>query len=408
MKEVLAKIKPSKEELQTEINFANKLIDHIRMHVPDKCEVVLTGSVAKKTFLKNKKDVDIFILFSIDTPRESLQPIIRSIMDKAFPTLGYQLSYAEHPYVRFHISGRKVDLVPAYKILNASERVSAVDRSILHTKFIMKNLKEKQRDEVLLLKQFLKANSLYGAEIKIKGFSGYLCELLIVHYGSFKKLLQASKDWDRVFIDIKKYHKKKTDAFGDFAVIDPTDKDRNVAAALSAQNISIFRKLARAYLKKPDRKYFFKPPESFEKKISRLGRERKKLLLSLPRPDVVDDILWGQLYKLVKQLEAQLRDYEPRIIADDSRHMVRIAFLLKRDRLPPTMLVEGPPLSMKTHLAKFKKAHKDTVTKKGKIYARVKRPVTKAADAIMEYMRKFSATDSHLACQEELIILEKL
>lgn len=413
MEKVLSKIRPTEEELKSELSFASKLISHIKTIIPKNCEVVLTGSVAKKTFLKNKKDVDIFVLFEKSVPREELQPNIRSIMEKAFPTLGYQLSYAEHPYVRFHISGRRVDLVPAYKISNSKERISAVDRSILHTKYVLKNMLPKQRDEVLLLKQFLKSNELYGAEIKIKGFSGYLCELLVLHYGSFKRILKESQKWPNLVIDLlpfykKNDHKELISKFGSFVVIDPTDRNRNVAAALSDENLLKFKKIAKAYQKEPNEKVFFKEPISFESKISRLSKGKKKLLVSLPRPDVVDDILWGQLYKLIGQLEIALKEFGPKIIADDSRHMVRLAILLTKDKLSKKTIVKGPPVEMKDHANKFKKSHKITYEKKGELFAEVQRPITSADEAIIHFMRKFSKTDSHLACQEELIIIEKI
>jgi len=49
------------------------------------------------------------------------------------------LKYAEHPYTRIHLNdvGINVDLVPAYKIANAEELGTTVDRSPLHTEFLM-------------------------------------------------------------------------------------------------------------------------------------------------------------------------------------------------------------------------------------------------------------------------------
>jgi len=102
-----------------------------------------------------------------------------------------------------------------------------------------------------------------------------------------------------------------------------------------------------------------------------------------------------------------MSEFQPKIIADDSRHVVRIAIILKKDRLPAKMLLEGPPVSMKKHAAQFKKAHKKTKVKNRKLYAEVKRPVTKAGDAIRQFFRKFSSTDSHLAYPEEILIVEK-
>jgi tRNA nucleotidyltransferase (CCA-adding enzyme) len=418
---VLPAIRPSAAELSQEIGFAQMLVAHISDNAPRGCQVVLTGSVAKRTFLRDKRDIDIFVLFARSVPREALEPYIKDIMAASFPGLGYQLSYAEHPYSRFHFEGRRIDLVPAYRITKAAERVSAVDRSVLHTAFVNSSLKRKQVDGVLLLKQFLRSNGIYGAEIKIEGFSGYLCELLTIKYGGFPALLKAAAKWKPaapagIFIDIKKYY-KPSDAKGavkrfgsQFVVIDPTDKNRNVAAAVSESNLRLFISLCKGFLKKPAEAFFFRKPITFDERAKRASKGKKLILLSMPRPDIVDDILWGQLHKMAGQLRGHLKEFEPKdIIEDDSRHLVRLAIILGRDALPKTMLVAGPPIEMKKHVEQFKKSHRKGkfIVKKKKIYAEVKRPIIKAEDAIHAFFRGFATTRSHLAYPEEMLVLER-
>ncbi|MFH0737776.1 MAG: CCA tRNA nucleotidyltransferase [Candidatus Micrarchaeota archaeon] len=423
MKTVLSRavcaITPTESELSAELRFAELLRSHIQANAPQRCSVVVTGSIAKRTFLRDKRDVDIFMLFDRSVPRDGLEPAVKELMRVAFPGLGYQLSYAEHPYVRFHFEGRRIDLVPAYKITDASQRLSAVDRSVLHTKFVMRCLQKKKRGDVLLLKQFLRADSLYGAEIKIEGFSGYLCELLIIAYGGFIGLLRAASRWDgQVFIDIRGHHEGRKAISGmiakmdsGFIVIDPTDKDRNVAAAVSEKNLKRFISLAKAFLKRPSDSFFFRKNETFEEQVARASKGRTALLLSMPRPDIVDDILWGQLHKMRAQLESHLEDFEPKaIIADDSRHLVRLAMILGKDRLPKRMLLAGPPLSMKKHAEQFRKSHKGgrLVVKKGKIFADVRRRTSGAEGAVRAFFHYFSKTKSHLAYPEEMVLLERL
>lgn len=418
---VLPAIKPSPDELSAELAFAKLMVAHIRDNAPKGCDVVLTGSVAKRTFLRDKRDIDIFVLFSRSVPRDSLEPFVKDIMASSFPGLGYQLSYAEHPYSRFHFEGRRIDLVPAYKITKAAERISSVDRSVLHTGFVNSRLKKKQVDDVLLLKQFLRGNGIYGAEIKIEGFSGYLCELLIIRHGGFPALLKAAAKWKAgapagLFIDIKKYYKpaEAKNAAKRFCsplvVIDPTDKNRNVAAAVSEANLKLFISLSKAFIKKPGEGHFFKKPVTFEEQAARASKGKKLILISMPRPDVVDDILWGQLHKMLGQLKAHLKEFGPKnILADDSRHLVRLAIILEHDRLPDMMLVAGPPLEMKKHVIEFKKRHKKGkfIIKKKKLFAEVKRPVVKAEDAIHSFFRAFATTRSHLAYPEEMLVLER-
>ncbi len=414
---VLSSIRPSKGELENELQFSNGLVRHIRKYVPSSCQVVLTGSMAKRTFLRDKKDVDIFILFKPSVARQTLEHHVKTIMHKSFPSIGYQLSYAEHPYIRFHYKGRRIDLVPAYQISKASERISAVDRSVLHTKFVHQNLKKSNIGDVLLLKKFLVANSLYGAEIKTQGFSGYLCELMIIRYNGFSKLIRAASKWKQsLFIDLKNYHKTKKqiitaqDSFGEFVVIDPTDANRNVAAAVSQQSFRKFIALCKAFVKKPSTDFFFRTPETFDEIVSKLKTRNSVFVLYMPRPDIVDDVLWGQLNKLIKQLGKHLEEFKPKkIFADDTKHIVRIAIVLSIDKLPGDVLLEGPPLDMKKHVQMFRKSHKKAkfIKKNKKIYAKEKRSMVKAESTIRAFFRTFSNTDSHLAYPEEMILVEK-
>jgi len=416
---VLSTIRPERDELARETRFAKLLMKHISKNVPRGCKVVLTGSVAKQTFLRDKRDVDIFILFPRKVPKGSLEGKLKRIMKSAFPGIGYQLSYAEHPYARFHFEGRRIDLVPAYKISKASERVSAVDRSVLHTRYVMRSLKKSKRDDVLLLKQFLRSSSIYGAEIKIGGFSGYLCELLIISYGSFPKLLRAAARWKpAIFIDLKRYYKTKKQTSealehfdSDLVVIDPTDKDRNVAAAVTKGNLKKFISLSKRFSKKPSDSFFFRRKESFESKVAKAASTGAGFLITLPRPDIVDDVLWGQLHKLMKQLKVSLKGFEPKkILADDHRHLVRIAIFFKNEKLPEKMLIAGPPLKMREHVAHFRKRHKRARFKKknGKLFAEANRKVTRPEKAIRLFLKDFSKTKSHLAYPEEIVIVKKI
>jgi tRNA adenylyltransferase (EC 2.7.7.25) len=54
---------------------------------------------------------------------------------------------------------------------------------------VISNLHREQKDEVRLLKKFMKGIGVYGAEIKVKGFSGYVAELLVYFYDSFRNVL---------------------------------------------------------------------------------------------------------------------------------------------------------------------------------------------------------------------------
>ena len=414
LSETLSLIKPSPEEARAELAFANFIKDYISENAPEGTETVLVGSMAKGTFLRDKRDIDIFVLFDTSFPRSELESAVRSIMGRAFPALGYQVSYAEHPYVRFHFDGRRIDLVPAYKISSAAERVSAVDRSVLHTIFVLDSLRKGQSHEVLLLKQFLRANGIYGAEIKTEGFSGYLCELLIIKSRTFHDLLRSAAKWsENVFVDLEGSYKRAEISaahgrFGAFVVIDPTDRNRNVAAAVSKKSLRRFTSLSKAFLKRPSKDFFLREMPSFEELMEK--SKNHAFIVSMPRPDIVDDVLWGQLKKMCGQLEEHLEEFSVLdMITDDSRHLVQVGIMLKSLQLPDKMLVSGPPLKMKERVSDFKSSHRKAkfIKKGGKIWAQVRRPVTKADAAIRQFFRTYSKTKSHLAYPEEMLIIER-
>jgi len=243
-----------------------------------KLTYTLAGSFIRDTWMRDKKEFEIFIMFPEDTPRDVLEreglELGKSLTDKMGGT--YRIAYAEHPYVRGSIMGFDADIVPCYSLKSADHIKSAVDRTPFHNKWIAANLKPKQSAEVRLLKQFAKAHGIYGSDTKTQGLSGYLCELLVIHYGSFLGFAEAAAGWKPgdVFIDIEKHHSKPAaDAassrpdelmrkrFRDqpLVVIDPVDRERNVAAALSHENFNKLAVLCRQFTEKPSVSFFFPP-----------------------------------------------------------------------------------------------------------------------------------------------------
>jgi len=407
LKEVLREIEPTQREADEIKRLARSLIKLLKEYEKER-RILLAGSVAKGTYLRDSADIDIFIMFKERLPKEEMKREIEGLMARAFPGTVYQMNYAEHPYVRFHISGRRVDIVPAYEMKKTEERFTAVDRSVLHTKYILKNLKKSRRKDVLLLKQLLKANGLYGAEIKVQGFSGYLCELLIIKYGSFSKLIKEAARWKLpLIIDLKKYYKPKDAELlikkfnSKFIVIDPTDRNRNVAAALSEENLKRFISLARRFLRKPSKNFFFRE-ENFDEKIKRASRHGRILLIKFKKPDVVDDVLWGQLKKFMRMLENALADFTVKDIFADGDGEVRIAVITKNDITGGTVEKQGPPVEMKKHVESFRREHKNEriIERGGRLIAFVKIPKKKLKDAALEFIKKNYENFSHLPLRE--------
>ncbi|MBI4399132.1 CCA tRNA nucleotidyltransferase, partial [Candidatus Micrarchaeota archaeon] len=392
----LPKIKPNPKEKKEELEISNRIISKIRSNVPKYIEVELAGSLAKNTNLRSDRDFDIFLLFPKEYSKKDLVTLGLDFAKKAIAPHKYTIGYAEHPYLRAVIENCKVDIVPAFKILYIEERASSVDRSQLHTRYVQERLNEEGCDQVRLLKKFLKNLGIYGAEVKIEGFSGYLCELLIIHYGSFKKLLQEASKWDSIVIDIEKHYDEKIlgQKFNSpLVVIDPVDRDRNVAAVISETTLSKFIFACREFLKNPNEDFFFKPivkinKKRIEKEIR--GRESEIICLVFKAPKVVPDILWPQLKRTATNVVKQLEVYDFKLLGydfwSDEKDICAILLEFQVFKLPKTKKVYGPDIKFARDMDEFVKHHKATITRPWlegkKIVALEKRKYTDASELL--------------------------
>ncbi|MDI6917142.1 MAG: CCA tRNA nucleotidyltransferase [Thermoplasmatales archaeon] len=307
-------------------------------------EPILVGSVAKGTYLK-KPDIDIFIMFPTDTKRSFLEKYGLKIGETV---LNGERKYAEHPYTTGIYKGYEVDIVPCYKITNVKEKMSAVDRTPFHTKYIIENLKDEQKNDVRLLKQFMKGVGVYGAEASVQGFSGYLCELLILKYGSFASAVKEAGCWKRRILIGS--HAEKFD--GSMVFVDPVDEKRNVASALSAENISLFTHACREYIKNPRAEFFFpkKPKPLSKKHLLKMMNERGTGFTALifGKPDTIDDNLYPQLRKCEKSIVALCAENDFKIV--DSAFYVNdeifMVFELESLELPNMKKHYGPMVFM--------------------------------------------------------------
>jgi len=360
---VLKKIEPSDIEESLIASLANKLHEIANELGHD---AVVCGSIGKLTWLSGDHDIDLFVFFDKTVSREELEKRGLDIGKKMASVLrgATTVRYAEHPYTRvrakFSSEYFDIDIVPCYKIMRGEKIISAVDRSPLHLSYILKNLKPNQRNEVRLLKQFMKGVGVYGSDAKNLGFSGYICELLIVRYGKFENVLKAAADWNvPQIIEIEKSavaeRKKFTESL---IIIDPTDAARNAAAVVSAENFARSVAYAKRFLAKPGIEYFF-PKEITMKnqEITQLKRRGTKFFaLVMKKPDIIDDIIYPQLRRTVSRVNSLLRQNEFFTVrkyefADDEN--IILIFEMETWMLPLIKKMVGPPVFSRKHTKEF-------------------------------------------------------
>jgi len=398
---VLSRIKPSQSEKARLKALASRIIGRINSigesEVPG-IRAILVGSSARGTWISGQHDLDIFIMFPPFVDREYLEEkglyVARKI---ALAAEKYEERYAEHPYIHAIIEGFEVDMVPAFNVASASEIKSAVDRTPFHNNYVAARIKGIE-EEVLLLKQFLKGIGVYGSELRTCGFSGYLVELLIIHFGSFLNVLEAACQWKTgITIDIEKHgiisHKDP------MVMIDPTDPARNVAAALSLDNLCIFIDKACEFLNSPGEEFFQpKVPEALDDDgfMESLGARGTSLIaIEFEAPDVVEDVLFPQLYKFEDSAKEMLEKHDFCVYNSAVWHGKKaiVLFELESEKLPFVRKHTGPQVWMKEHASSFKSKYMDADTfsnvfiQNGRYMVEIQRKYTHASQLLRSEIR---------------------
>lgn len=389
---VLKKIVPDEAERKKILEIAGMVMDRIEH---EGYESVVVGSTARNTFIKGDRDIDIFVFFPQDTTRKEFEK--KGVELGKMVLAGYSptVHYAEHPYVRGLVDGFKVEVVPCYKV--DEHIISAVDRSPLHNRFLKTAMKEGQKNDVRLLKQFLKGTRLYGADQKTHGFSGYLCELVILYYGDFQSAIEAVAKWKLpVILDLDKHDYSRFQE--PMIFIDPVDPDRNVAAAVSQTNLEKFVMKAREFLKKPSDEFFFPKERQIDLKKAVHGKSLITLVFDYPKT-IVEEIVWSQLEKLAGSLKTQLElaDFKVDRVKHwtDEKKKCAITIELEEMEISEKKKHAGPPVSLAKNAEEFKKRNKDAWVEGDRLYAWKDREFTSAAKMLLSLLKK-DIVPSHL------------
>ncbi|MEM0480922.1 MAG: CCA tRNA nucleotidyltransferase [Candidatus Aenigmatarchaeota archaeon] len=406
LKEAYKIVVPTKAEQEALLNFANKIVNIANEFAKVyNAEAVLVGSVARDTWLPGKKEIDVFIQLPLYFSREKLEEIGLIIGKRVAEAIGaeYVIEYAEHPYVRLKFQDFQADIVPCYKIKSVDEMKSSVDRSTLHNEYLKSRI-GLISNEVRLLKQFLIANEIYGAEAKVNGFSGYVAELLILNYGTFLNLLKDAISWlPGKIIDVARHydeseHYKLRKIFKSaIIVIDPVDKNRNAAAALSFYNFFKFKNLARKFLENPSIEFFLKKevkPFTYQELVYfQIKRRTNLIVLRFKRPEVVDDIIYPQLRKFVRRILKILEQYNFKALNYDvfaSEKYGYVVLEMEIFKLPKIEKRIGPIVFDIENSIRFLKKYENYLTyvENDKWVAEIPRRFEKAIDKIRDSLNK--------------------
>ena len=304
------------------------------------------GSYAKGTLLSDRWEMDVFVLFK-DVDDKWLLERSLDLIEGALSGLPTVRKYSEHPYVTVSLMGVEVDVVPA--VYSESPRLSlGVGRTPFHTRYVRSKLTGCQADDVRLLKSFLKGIGAYGAEVQVGGFSGYMAELLVLTYGSFRGAVEALSRWrPPVYVDPEGRGSRQEleGRYPDSPVIfvDPVDPGRNAAAAVTYEKLSLAVMAAKLYLRAPSR-YFFHP---FSGRVEL--KVKPPLVLAVCRGDYYQqppESVWGKAARLSRELRNELEGagFTPLKAGyyTDEGYLAAVGVTLASGRLPGLEVLEGP------------------------------------------------------------------
>ena len=350
--EVLSIIKPSKDDEERLQKVADSLMlearDYLSRNNID-ADVRFVGSYSKGTYLM-EPDLDLFIMFPETTPKDE---IVRIGLKMGEDLIDGKKQYAEHPYTTGWFQGIEVDMVPCYHITSTEKLLTPVDRSPFHTDYVLSKVDARMCDEIRLMKKFMKGIGTYGAEPNTRGFSGYMCELITIHYGGFIDAIIAAAEWkEGVTIVLEK---RGPPMVSPVVLYDPVDPRRNVASAVHLDTLAEFVVACRSYLKNPTKQFFFpneRKPLSSDEIRKRIGLHGSRIItVTFDRPEINEDNLHSQVWKtqiaIAKKLDAfsfnVLRAVHE--ITDDK---VITVFEVERDQLSKTYKHIGPPVWVKS------------------------------------------------------------
>ena len=353
---------PSKSGQKKLAKISNDIKNEI-LNFKDKriLKVTLGGSFAKGTWLDNDTDIDFFVMIEQTVDRKEFEELGKKVGYHALKKYKPYLRYSEHPYVEGKVDGIRVNIVPCYKV-EKNRWKSAADRSPYHTEFMQKMLNEFLKSQVRVLKLFLKSIGTYGSQISISGFSGYVTEVLILKYGSFRNVLQTFAELvPNYVVSIDTPDEKTISKFkSPIIIIDPIDANRNLGAAISADCVAKFVLASRHFLKDPSFEFFKVSHKPNAKTISQIKSNLLVVEFKIQRRS--PDIIWGQLKRKLASISKQLENARFEIIKTfcftDEQERAAFIFMSEVAKLPKLTVNDGPEIFLGAETDAFIKKRK--------------------------------------------------
>jgi tRNA nucleotidyltransferase (CCA-adding enzyme) len=344
---------------------------------PETRGVIMGGSFAKGTWLPHHVDLDIFVKIDPSASEDRFERVgldVGGVATRGYPS---GKKFAQHPYTEAIVEGVRVNIVPCFAV-KAGEWRSAADRSPFHVGLV-KGLQAEKKTEIRLLKLFMNAAGVYGAEIKKQGFSGYVAEVLVIRLGSFESVLNWFANY------------KLQNGSGLFTLPDPVDEGRDLGIAVSGESLGRMVLASREFLRRPRAAFFAKMT----------GRAHPSLhehvyAIIFSHRQMSEDTLWGELRKtskhLVRHLEVRGFLVARHMAASDNKRRSAILLIPEFTELPEMEQRVGPTVDRRKDLKAFistnsADSHLAWVDDEARVRLLMSRKHTRLADLLKDIAR---------------------
>ncbi len=291
-----------------------------------KGRVEVQGSFIRKTYLGEDEVYDLLLILP-QAERAKVHQILDSLVKRLKKDrirnslLEVKKQTGKIPHLRIIAGDEVVNLFVGFEVSQGEKQISIFDSIPMHTQYLLTHMQEQDRNEVLLLKKFMKTVGVYRNEIGAVGFNGYLCELLIVFYGSFWEAIIGISSWKpRTIIDIKRKKVQIEDVdsltsemlsrYYPLYVQDPLNPKDNVAADVSMLQFMSLIAAANTYMFEPTLHFFedlvceIPPFDTLVRKIISTGRET--LILILKRKFQEAEICWQKTLSIKSAFASEI------------------------------------------------------------------------------------------------------
>ncbi|MCF2136043.1 MAG: hypothetical protein K9W43_02285 [Candidatus Thorarchaeota archaeon] len=435
---ILQKISPTEEEIAKQ----QRVIEILRQALIKEAEktgrdyrfIEAQGSTGpKQTQLRGASDIDLFVGLSPDRASQpktvsaernrELSAFFDDIVDSWFRPAAEGIgakevmkAYSQHPYLSLVMNGLDVDIIGCFDLskeyLAEQGPITAVDRTVHHTKYVASRLTDRLRDDIRILKSFVRASHAYGDACAVgqMGVTGYAIELLVLSENGIDRAIDRLLQLKTMPVDPlhrSEEELRKIPGFRDdyVIIVDPTDTQRNVASSFSPRAVQwIVKRLS--HLRELDREensdeiidLFLESPIPTSKLpdwlqphcISRSFRVDGTAHYTLYR---------DKLYRLVRRIASTLRQET----TGETRfgdvlweiyfegEIFSVGFIVEYPSINESFLRRGPPTRLEQAAEKFKNSHPDLIEQDGHLWAVITRRWTNARELIDHLVKNIEA-----------------